>query len=180
MIVRDIPHNPAIGGEGLGDLYLPDGGWQADTPVVLQIHGGGWAHGDRKSWSGVARFFTDVLGFASFNIEYRLASENNPWPACAGDCIHAAKFLLSKTFAATHGLKPERIWICGGSAGGHLALWTGLSLPPLKNESPNSSARSAKLRPCSLPDKQACRVCEVDACRAALASGHGFAGVDDR
>lgn len=129
MIVRDIPYNPAIGGEGLGDLRLPDG-WQADTPVVLQIHGGGWTHGDRKSWSGVAQFFTDVLGFASFNIEYRLASEKNPWPACAEDCIQAAKFLLSEAFASNHGLKLEQIWICGGSAGGHLALWTGLTLPP--------------------------------------------------
>ena len=29
-------------------------------------------------------------------------------------------------------LKPKRIWICGGSAGGHLTLWTLTRLPPEK------------------------------------------------
>ena len=130
-VVRDIPYAPAIDDCGLGDLHLPEG-WHAGTPVVLQIHGGGWSAGDRRSWSGVAQFFTDEIGFASFNIEYRLASEATHWPACADDCAQAAAFLLSEAFASKHGLKPEKIWICGGSAGGHLALWTGLSLPAVQ------------------------------------------------
>ena len=29
-------------------------------------------------------------------------------------------------------------------------------------------------------EKQACCVCEMDACRVALAAGHGFACIDDR
>ena len=128
-MIRDIPYAPELGPRGLGDLFLP-ANWNADTPVCLQIHGGGWNHGDRFSWEGVARFFADSLGIASFNIEYRLCDKDAPWPACGDDCIAAARFLLSDAFAERYSLRPARLWICGGSAGGHLALWTGLSLPP--------------------------------------------------
>lgn len=126
-VVKDIAYDASLGAKGIGDLYRPDG-WTAETPVVLQIHGGGWTALDRASWAGVAQYFTEKLGYASFNIEYRLAPEH-PWPACAKDCLKAANYLLSPDFATTYGLQPKRIWICGGSAGGHLALWTGLSLP---------------------------------------------------
>lgn len=127
-VVRDVPYNAESGADGLGDLYLP-ADVRPDTPVVLAIHGGGWSGGDRYSWSGVAQFFQEDLGFAAFNIEYRLVKKG-PWPLCGNDCLAAARYLLSADFAKRSGITPKRIWICGGSAGGHLALWTGLSLPP--------------------------------------------------
>ena len=129
-VVKDIAYDTSLGAKGVGDLYRPDG-WTAQTPVVLQIHGGGWTSLDRASWAGVAGYFAEKLGYACYNIEYRLAPEN-PWPAGGLDCIKAANYLLSQDFATTYGLKPKRILICGGSAGGHLALWTGLSLPAEK------------------------------------------------
>jgi len=124
-----IPYAPELGSMGIGDLYLPEG-WTAETPLVLTIHGGGWNALDRYSLSGVAEFFARDLGMAAFNIEYRLVGQTNFWPCCGEDCVSAAKFLLGADFAAKYGLKPKRIWICGASAGGHLALWTALSLPP--------------------------------------------------
>ena len=127
-IVRDIPYAPENGKFGLGDLFVPDK-TSARTPLVLAIHGGGWTHGDRASWEGVARFFTEQLGFASFNIEYRLASATNRWPACGNDCVKAARFVLSDGFKKRFSLSHDKIWICGGSAGGHLALWTLTHLP---------------------------------------------------
>ena len=126
-VVKGIAYDASLGAMGVGDLHRPEG-WTAETPVVLQIHGGGWTSQDRSSWAGVASYFAKELGYASFNIEYRLAPAH-PWPAGGEDCLKAAKYLLSSDFAAQFGLKPKRIWICGGSAGGHLALWTGLSLP---------------------------------------------------
>ena len=63
-----------------------------------------------------------------FNIEYRLAPAS-PWPACGEDCIRAAQWLFSGSFRERAGFSPERIWICGGSSGGHLALWTLVNLP---------------------------------------------------
>ena len=124
---------PQNGAFGLGRLIMPVRP-KPDTPVVLAIHGGGWSAGDRKSWEGVARFWRDELGCAVFNIEYRLASATNRWPACGDDCVAAANWILSPAFTELSGgvLKPKKIWICGGSAGGHLTLWTLTHLPPEK------------------------------------------------
>lgn len=129
--LRDIAYAPENGRFGLGDLYLPQR-VTGETPVVLSIHGGGWSGGDRYSWSGVAEFFRRELGCAVFNIEYRLASAANRWPACGDDCVKAAKWLFSDAFRGHAGFSPEKIWICGGSAGGHLTLWTLVNMPPEK------------------------------------------------
>ena len=150
-VVRDIQYDSSIDRFGLGDLFLPDAGnggqgtyppseasrrrrcpsrgGSGPVPLVLTIHGGGWSSGDRASWEGVARFFTEQLGFAAFNIEYRLASVSNRWPACGNDCVNAARFVLSDEFKKRFSLSHDKIWICGGSAGGHLALWTLTHLP---------------------------------------------------
>lgn len=127
-VVRDIAYDAAIGKDGVGDLYYP-ANWTDKTPVVLVIHGGGWSGMERHAVDGIATFMRDAFGFAAFNIEYRLASAKNRWPACGDDCVKAANWLLSKEFAETYGLRPARIWVIGGSAGGHLTLWTALSLP---------------------------------------------------
>ena len=129
-VVSNIVYNASAGAAGLGNLYLPEG-CAAGTPVVLAIHGGGWSGGDRHSWAGVAEFFCKDLGFAVFNIEYRLTGAGK-WPLCGDDCLAAARYLLSDAFQKKYGLACKKIWVCGGSAGGHLALWTGLSLPPEK------------------------------------------------
>lgn len=128
-VVRDIPYAPENGTFGLGDLYLPQS-VSDETPVVLAIHGGGWSAGDRYSWSGVADFFCRDLGCVAFNIEYRLASVTNRWPACGDDCVKAANWLFSDAFREHTGFTPKKIYICGGSAGGHLTLWTLVNLPP--------------------------------------------------
>ena len=128
-VVRDVPYDSSIGRFGLGDLYLPEK-VTPETPVVLAIHGGGWGAGDRYSWSGVAEFFCRDLGCAVFNIEYRLASAANRWPACGDDCIKAANWIFSDAFRERAGFSPKKIYICGGSAGGHLTLWTLVNLPP--------------------------------------------------
>ena len=79
-IVKDVPYNPSLEADCIGDLYLPDE-VKPDTPFILVIHGGGWSALHRPSVAGIAEFFRRDLGFAAFNIEYRLASAKNPWPA---------------------------------------------------------------------------------------------------
>lgn len=124
-VVRDVPYDPSIGKVGSGDLYLPAG---VEKGLVLLIHGGGWAYGDRRMCDGVADFFVRELGMAVYNIDYRLASARHPFPACADDCVKAARVALSPEFRAKHGLVSHRLWVCGGSAGGHLALWVGIKI----------------------------------------------------
>lgn len=127
-VVTGIPYAPEKGASGVGDLYLPSK-ITTETPIVLMIHGGGFNSGDRYSISGIANYFADQLGYAVFNIEYRLASESARWPACGDDCVEAANYILSDAFKRQYGFGYEKIWICGGSAGGHLALWTLVNLP---------------------------------------------------
>ncbi|MBQ3806571.1 MAG: alpha/beta hydrolase fold domain-containing protein [Kiritimatiellae bacterium] len=127
-VIRDMPYSPENGNFGLGDLYLPES-VTPETPVVLLIHGGGWSASDRYSISGIAEFMMRDLDCAVFNIEYRLASATNRWPACGDDCIKAANWLFSDGFRSHAGFSPRKIFVCGGSAGGHLALWTALNLP---------------------------------------------------
>jgi len=124
--MRPLAYGPHA--QATGDLLLPEG-VRAETPVVLVIHGGGWTAMDKKDVTGIAEFFRDTLGFVAYNVNYRLASPKHPWPACGDDCVAAARFVFSEAFAQASGTRPQRIWICGGSAGGHLALWTALNLP---------------------------------------------------
>jgi acetyl esterase/lipase len=129
-LVKDVVYDASIGRFGTGDLYLPPGAPAKD--LVLLIHGGGWAYGNRAMCDGVTDFFVRERGAAVYNIDYRLASKENPFPRCAEDCVKAGLFVLSPAFRKRYGIAAERIWICGGSAGGHLALWTGFKLPPEK------------------------------------------------
>lgn len=106
-----------------GDLYLPA---QTPAPIALCIHGGGWSSMDRTSFAGVAEFICSQ-GWAAFNIDYRLLG-TAPWPACGDDCLSAAEFLLR---GANNNplLDCSKLLVVGASAGGHLALMTGLRLP---------------------------------------------------
>lgn len=126
-IVRDFVYQPAYGERGLGDLYLPDS-LSPQTPAALTIHGGGWSAMEKYSFAGVAEFLCG-LGFAVYNIHYRL-STIAPWPACGDDCLEAADFFLNADRPELCGFDRRRVFVVGASAGGHLALMTGLRLPP--------------------------------------------------
>ena len=107
-----------------GDLLIPDEA--GPFPLALCIHGGGWASMNRSSLVGVAEFLCEQ-GWAAFNIDYRLL-DTAPWPACGDDCLAAARFLLAGG-DQTASLQRDKLLIVGASAGGHLALMTGLRLP---------------------------------------------------
>ena len=109
-----------------GDLFLAPG-FSSGTPVVLNIHGGGWSSMSRKDAAGISLFLAEN-GCAVFSVDYRLAGKEHPWPACGDDSLKAAGFLLGGGLAA-HGVAPSKIWTIGASSGGHLALWTGFNLP---------------------------------------------------
>jgi acetyl esterase/lipase len=66
------------------------------------------------------------MGWAVFNVEYRLAS-SSPAPAAVEDCLCALRWVGAQ--AKEYNLDTTRIVVTGGSAGGHLALITGM-LPP--------------------------------------------------
>lgn len=97
------------------DLFLPPAANK--VPVVMWIHGGGWAWGDRWMYPQVARRFAEA-GIAFAAISYRL-SPNVVHPAHAQDCARAFAWL--HTHVAEYDGDPDRLFIAGQSAGGHLA-----------------------------------------------------------
>lgn len=126
MQIITISYHPEHEYRGLGDLYLPETAEQK-YPVLL-IHGGGWNAMDKQGVCGIAEFLCRELQYPVYNINYRLCG-NDPWPACGNDCLEAAEFLLNSTLPEFSSLNRKRIFVIGGSAGGHLALMTGLRLP---------------------------------------------------
>ena len=124
-LIRDVVYAPEYGFRGEGDLFLPEE--PVGAPVVLVIHGGGWQAMDRFRFGRVCEWLA-AAGHAVFNINYRLTGDA-PWPACGDDCLRAARFLLTAGHEAMAVLDRSRLAVLGGSAGGHLALMTGLRLP---------------------------------------------------
>ena len=122
-IIRDIVYDPLFAPVTSGDLYLPETVTEK-TPVVLSIHGGGWSCMDRSSFAGVAEFLA-AKGCIVYNIDYRLTSQT-PWPACGDDCLKAAAFLHHGEIPEIAGADRRKIGVIGASAGGHLAMMTGL------------------------------------------------------
>jgi acetyl esterase/lipase len=91
------------------------------TPIVINIHGGGWNKGNKESQTGFNTFFK--AGFAVVNIAYRLTGEATA-PAAVEDARCALLFTIKN--AAVYNFDINKIVVMGGSAGGHLALMAGL------------------------------------------------------
>ncbi|WP_059170252.1 alpha/beta hydrolase [Bacillus sp. FJAT-27445] len=94
------------------------------APVVVYIHGGGFIWGSREDISEeLLKLFLDN-GFAVFSIDYRLAPESKLTDILE-DVEDALRWLKTKC-VNQFSIDPERIAVVGGSAGGFLALSTGL------------------------------------------------------
>lgn len=116
----DVVYTKVNGWEGKVDIYLPPKTHQP-SPLIINIHGGGWNHGVKESQTGFNIFFK--AGFAVANIEYRLTGQATA-PAAIEDTRCALIYLI-KNATALH-IDVNKIIIMGGSAGGHLALMGGL------------------------------------------------------
>jgi acetyl esterase/lipase len=91
-------------------------------PVVLLVHGGGWAGGDKKDM----KLFSEPLvasNFVTFSINYRLAPTNR-WPACFEDTQTAIQWV--KAHAADYKGDPKHVALIGYSAGGQLVCLAGV------------------------------------------------------
>jgi acetyl esterase/lipase len=91
-------------------------------PTVIFIHGGGWVGGSKEA-SMLAVLPYLAMGFAAVNVEYRLA-QTAPAPSGVEDCRCALKWVIAN--AKTHGFDTSKVVVTGQSAGGHLALMTGM------------------------------------------------------
>jgi acetyl esterase/lipase len=103
------------------DLYLPRNR-TTPVPTLVFFHGGGWVAGQKEQ--DVLHLLPYLsLGWAAVNVEYRMAS-NSLAPAAVEDCRCALRWVEAR--AKVFNLDTARIVLTGGSAGGHLALITGM------------------------------------------------------
>lgn len=106
--------------EGRMDLYSNPIS-EEPTPIIVNIHGGGWNHGTKESQTGFGEFFRE--GFAVANVEYRLVDVSSA-PGAIEDIRCALVYLHNH--AKEFNIDTRKIIIMGSSAGGHLALMAGL------------------------------------------------------
>jgi acetyl esterase/lipase len=106
------------------DIYLPSGRSKTTTKVMILIHGGAWASGDKSEFN----IFVDTLkkrlpDYAICNVNYRLASiSGNFFPTQENDIKSAVSFILGKSDEYNIS---QKFVLLGASAGAHLALMQG-------------------------------------------------------
>ncbi len=118
-VVTNITYSVANNYECKLDVYARRG---VPAPTLIFIHGGGWVAGTKDDATlGIIPFLE--MGFSVVNVGYRLANIS-PAPAAVEDCRLALRWVHKH--AKEYGFDTTRIVITGGSAGGHLALMTGM------------------------------------------------------
>jgi len=106
------------------DLYLPTAG-DRPAPLVILVHGGGWASGDRSGMAPLAARLA-ARGFAAATVSYRLSGQAR-YPAAITDVRESVRWLRDN--AASFGIDPARVAISGASAGGQIASLVGMLEP---------------------------------------------------
>lgn len=96
------------------DVYRPN---NIDlAPVILYVHGGGWAFGDKKDVHVKPNYFT-LKGLAFVSMNYRLRWDYKIYDQLV-DIVSAIRWIQDN--GAKHGLDADRIILMGNAAGGHL------------------------------------------------------------
>jgi acetyl esterase/lipase len=120
-VVPNVTYHTANNRDNKVDLYLPRGA-EGPTPVLMYIHGGGWRAGSKEG--NVLRLLPWLeMGWAVVNVQYRLAQVSLA-PAAVEDCLCALRWVIRN--AEQYNIDASRIVVTGNSAGGHLALTTGM------------------------------------------------------
>ena len=108
------------------DLHLPLA--PGRRPVVVFVHGGSWAFGDKEMPAGTGygalREALLARGWAVASVQYRFSAAAT-FPAQLHDVKAAVRFL--RAHADELSLDPDRLALAGDSAGAHLAQLAALT-----------------------------------------------------
>ena len=123
-VIPNVVYHVANNHDNKLDLYLPATP-SGPTPVLLMIHGGGWVLGTKEAQILRALPYLE-MGWAIVNVTYRLVQVSRA-PAAVEDCLCALEWIARN--AEQYNFDTSRIVTSGNSAGGHLALTSGM-VPP--------------------------------------------------
>lgn len=97
-------------------LYVPDG--QAQLPLTIFFHGGGWLMGSVDSHDVATRRLALASGSAVLSVGYRRGPESR-FPTAVNDAVDALEWAIRH--ATQISIDPARVAVAGDSAGGNLA-----------------------------------------------------------
>ena len=103
------------------DLYQPVHS-KEQSPTLIWIHGGGWTRSSKETEMLYILPYLE-LGWTVISVEYRLARVSLA-PAAVEDCRCALRWVIAN--APKYKIDTGKIVLSGISAGGHLALTTGI------------------------------------------------------
>ena len=92
-------------------------------PAVICIHGGGFRAGTREGFNRLCLQLAE-RGYVAVTVSYRLAPKYQ-FPAAVHDVKAAVRWMRAN--AEKYQIDPDRIGTTGGSAGGHLAQFLGVT-----------------------------------------------------
>lgn len=106
-------------------------GRSPEAPLVVFVHGGGWARGDKRMMDGSDKLrHWQALGYAVASLNYRLV----PAATVEQQAQDVADALaLMKRQARQLGIDPARVALVGHSAGAHLVALVGTDPAYLRN-----------------------------------------------
>ncbi len=107
--------------------------------AIVSVHGGRWRAGNRTDASSIKVTPWAEFGFFAMSVDYRLVG-GSPAPAPYVDLRCAIRWVHAH--AADYGIDPERVYLIGQSAGGHMvALAATLGDGPYRKLGMGSGAR---------------------------------------
>lgn len=120
-LVPNVTYLRASGVDLTLDVYEPRNA-TGPTPTLIYMHGGGWTNGSKEA-SALSFLPYMEMGWAVVNVQYRLADAAHA-PAAVEDSRCALRWVYQN--AEQYNFDLGAIVTTGNSAGGHLALTTGM------------------------------------------------------
>ncbi len=135
-IERGLVYGSVDGRDLTLDLFTPRETPSEPRPAIIFLHGGSWLMGNPSQYHFHSAYLAEKYGFFAVGVDYRLSQEA-PFPAALQDAKCAVRWVRKQ--CKEHNIDPNRIAICGGSAGGQLAgmILTTAGVPEYEGNSGN-------------------------------------------
>jgi acetyl esterase/lipase len=125
------------------DMARPKTG-DGPFPAIVCIHGGGFRAGTRQGYDDLCIRLAQQ-GYVAVTVSYRLAPKYQ-FPAAIYDVKAAVRWLRAN--AKQYKVDPARIGVTGGSAGGHLAQFLGVTADVKQFEGTGGNAEQSSRVAC--------------------------------